>query len=72
MGTPSHFYTIKYVAKLVGEDEDVIEEIVTNNMGPSKGTIRIVDNDDHDCSITALSPDGIENLKELLADRVNW
>ncbi len=72
MGLPSHYYTIHYVAKLLGEDEDVIEEIVTNNMGPSEGTISIVDDDDHACSITAFSPDGIDNLKELLTDRVNW
>ena len=39
MGMPSHFYTIGYVARLRGEGEDAIQELVFTCMGPFEGTI---------------------------------
>jgi hypothetical protein len=68
---PSCVFTIGYVARMLGESEDVIEDIVMSCMGPAEGTLSIYDGTpDH--SVTAFTDRGIENLRELLADRKNW
>lgn len=66
MAAPSYVYTIARVAKMLGEDEALLEDIAAD-MDPEDGRLSVVDLDD-DVSITAFTAFGVENLKELLAD----
>jgi hypothetical protein len=54
------------VAKMLGEDEALLEEIALD-MEPEDGCLCIYDIDD-DIQVTAFTPFGIECLKELLAE----
>ena len=67
MAAPSYVYTIGRVARMLGQDETLLEDIALLNMDPEDGCLTILDLDD-DVSTTAFTPFGIENLKELLAD----
>jgi hypothetical protein len=67
MAAPSYVFTIHRVAKMLGEDEDLLCEIALD-MEPEDGRLFILDVDD-DTSTVALTQFGIENLKEFLADR---
>lgn len=71
MAAPSYVFTIRHVAELLGQDEDVIEDIVLTSMGPEEGALSIIDGNP-DIAVTAFTEDGIENLRQLLADRHNW
>jgi hypothetical protein len=65
MAAPSYVSTIARVAKLLGEDEEMLQEIAMG-MEPEVGCLSVLDLED--VSTVAFTPQGIENLKELLAD----
>ena len=67
MAAPSYVFTIARVAKMLDEDEALLEDIALMNMDPEDGRLTIIDLDD-DVSTPAFTPFGVENLKELLAD----
>ncbi len=67
MAAPSYVYTIARVARMLGEDEALLEDIALMSMDPEDGRLTIIDLDD-EVSTTAFTPTGVENLKELLAD----
>ena len=66
MAAPSYVFTIARVARMLGEDEALLEDIASD-MDPEDGCLSIMDLDD-EVSTTAFTPFGVENLKELLAD----
>jgi hypothetical protein len=61
----SFVFTITYVAKLLGEDEDWLHEL-SIDMEPEDGRIYVFSGTDE--SVTAFTEDGIENLKQIIAD----
>ena len=67
MAAPSYVYTIARVARMLGQDEALLEEIALMSMDPEDGRLTIIDLDD-EVATTAFTPFGVENLKELLAD----
>ena len=67
MATPSYVFTIARVARMLGENEALLEDIALMSMDPEDGRLTIIDLDD-EVSTTAFTLFGVENLKELLAD----
>ena len=67
MTASSYVFTIARIARMVGEDEAVPEEIASMSMDTEDGRLTITDLDE-EVSTNAFTPLGIENLKELLAD----
>ena len=67
MAAPSYVSTIARVARMLGQDEALLEEIALINMQPEDGRLIVLDLDDH-VSTTAFTARAIEALKELLAD----
>ena len=65
MAAPSHVSTIARVARLLGEYEELLHDVALG-MEPEDGCLTIVNADDE--ATVAFTPQGIENLKELLAD----
>jgi hypothetical protein len=66
MAATRYVYTIARVARMLGEDEALLEDIAAD-MDPEDGCLNIQDLDE-DVSTTAFTAFGVENLKELLAD----
>ena len=66
MAAPSYVFTIARVARMLGEDEALLEDIASD-MDPEDGCLSVMDLD-NEVSTTAFTPFGVENLKELLAD----
>lgn len=67
MATVTHVYAITYVAAVLGEDPEMLEAIVSNDDNLSYGAIISV-HSDADEAITALTDDGIGELRDMLAD----
>jgi hypothetical protein len=67
VAAPSDIFTIARVARMLGEDEALLEDIALMSMDPEDGRLTIIDLDD-EVSTTAFTPFGVENLKELLAN----
>jgi hypothetical protein len=65
MAASRYVFTIGYVARMLGEDENRISEIAMD-MEPEEGCLAVVDINDE--STVAFTMRGIENLKELLDD----
>jgi hypothetical protein len=65
MAAPSYVFTIARVAALLGEPEELLQKIAMD-MEPEDGCLSVLDLDD--VSTVAFTPQGIENLKELLAN----
>jgi hypothetical protein len=65
MAAPSYVSTIARVAKMLGEDEELLHDIAIN-MEPEDGCLTVWGVDD--VSTVGFTPQGVENLKELLAD----
>jgi hypothetical protein len=65
MAAPSYVFTIRRVAKMLEEDEERLLRIA-EDMEPEDGCLSVLDIDD--VSTIAFTKQGIENLKELLAD----
>jgi hypothetical protein len=61
----SHVFTITYVAELLGEDEDWLHEL-SIDMFPEDGRLHVYGVGED--GITAFTKDGIENLKQTIAD----
>jgi hypothetical protein len=64
MAAITRVFTIRRVAEMLGEDEDWLHEIATE-MEPEDGYLWISGTDD--ITMPGFTPDGIENLKELIA-----
>ncbi len=71
MARSTHLYTIKYVATMIGENLELLEEIATNSDNIDYGEMIYVD-DGTDEGITAFTDRGIESVKEFLADVRTW
>jgi len=65
MAASRYLFTVGYVTRMLGEDENRIAEIAID-MEPEDGCHAVVDINDG--STVALTTRGIENLKELLDD----
>jgi len=61
----SFVFTITYVAEMLGEDADWFHEL-SIDMEPEDGRIYVYNGTDE--SVTAFTNDGIENLKQIIAD----
>lgn len=67
MATVTQVYTVAYVARKLGEDPEMLEAIVSNDDNLSYGAIvRVYTGTDE--AITALTGDGIAELRDMLAD----
>ena len=67
MAAITHIYTLDYVAKMIGEDLELLEAIVWNDDNLTYGSIISVYTGPEE-TITALTDDGIEELTDLLRD----
>jgi len=67
MATVTQVYTVAFVAKLLDEDEEMLEAIVYNDDNLSYGAIISVHTGAEE-AITALTDDGIGELRDMLAD----
>jgi hypothetical protein len=70
MATVTHVCTLNYVAKMLDEDPELLEAIVYNDDNLSYGSIISVYTGSDD-TITALTDDGIDELKDMLRDARN-
>ena len=66
MATVTHVSTIGHVAKMLGEDQELLQAIVCNDDNLTYGTIVSVYTGT-DEAITALTDDGISEIKNMLA-----
>ncbi|RWN23366.1 hypothetical protein [Mesorhizobium sp.] len=66
MATMTHVFSIDYVAKLLDEDSELLQAIVSNDDNLSYGSIISV-YIGPDEAITSLTRDGIEELEQMLA-----
>ena len=67
MAAVTHVCTLDYVAKMLGEDPELLEAIVYNDDNLTYGSIISVYTGPDD-TITALTDDGIGELKDMLRD----
>jgi hypothetical protein len=67
MAAVTHVCALDYVAKMLGEDLELLEAIVWNDDNLTYGSIISVYTGP-DETITALTDDGIEELTDMLAD----
>ena len=66
MAAISAVFTIRYVANLLGEDEDWLFEL-SIGMEPEDGSLWVYGVGDD--GVPALTRDGIDNLREIIADQ---
>ena len=66
MATVTHVFSIDYVAKLLDEDSELLQAITSNDDNLSYGSIISVYTGP-DEAITALTDDGIDELRQMLA-----
>ncbi|UXN66738.1 hypothetical protein N8E89_19365 (plasmid) [Phyllobacterium sp. A18/5-2] len=66
MATITYVFTINHVAKKLGEVPELLQAIVSNDDNLSYGSIISV-YDGTDEAITALTDDGIDELRQMLA-----
>jgi len=75
MAAVTQVYSVAYVAAMLGEDPEMLEAIVSNDDNLSYGAIVSVYTGT-DEAITALTGDGIDELRDMLADarrsRKDW
>ena len=67
MATVTHVYTIEYAAKLLGENLELLEAIISNDDNLTYGTIIYVCTGT-DESFNSLTEDGIDELRDMLKD----
>lgn len=67
MAAVTHVCTLDYVAKMLGEDPELLEAIIYNDDNLSYGSIISVYTGPDD-TITALTDDGVNELKDMLRD----
>ena len=68
MAKPRHVLALERVAKILDEDLELIESVVANDDNLSCGSIVYVEMAAGDDSIKVLTADGVEKLKQMLAD----
>ncbi|ASQ06538.1 hypothetical protein GOB13_28660 [Sinorhizobium meliloti] len=66
MATVTYVFTINHVAKKLGEDPELLQAIVSNDDNLSYGSIISV-YDGTDEALTALTDDGDDELRQMLA-----
>ena len=71
MAQTTHVYTIQFVAKMIGENLELIEEIASNPDNINDGEMIHVRNGTEE-GITTFTDRGIESLQEFLADVRTW
>ena len=71
MARPTHVYTIEYVATLISENLELIEEVARNSDNIDYGEMIHV-HDGTEEGITNFTDRGIESLQEFLADVRTW
>ena len=71
MAPPTHVYTIEYVATLIGENLELLQEIASNSDNIDYGEMIHV-YDGREEGITTFTERGIESLKEFLEDVRSW
>ena len=71
MARPTHVYTIDYVATLIGESIELIQQVASNSDNIDYGEIIHV-HDGSEEGITTLTDRGIESVTEFLADIRTW
>ena len=71
MARPTHVYTVEYVASLIGENLELLQEIASNSDNIDYGEM-IHAHDGSEEGITTSTDRGIESLKEFLADIRTW
>jgi hypothetical protein len=71
MARPTNVYTIEYVATLIGENLELLEEIASNSDNIDYGEMIYV-YDGTDEGSTTFTDRGIESLQEFLADVRSW
>ena len=67
MATITYVFTINHVAKMLDEDPELLEAIVSNDDNLTYGSIISV-YDGTEEAITALTSDGMDELKQMLDD----
>ncbi|MEO3478160.1 hypothetical protein AAFO90_10820 [Phaeobacter sp. CAU 1743] len=67
MAAVTHVCTIDYVAKMLGEDVELLEAIISNDDNLTYGNIVSV-YAGADETVTALTDDGIAELKDMIGD----
>ena len=67
MAAVTHVYTIEYAAKLLAEDPELLEAIISNDDNLTYGTIIYVCTGTDD-SFSTLTEDGIDELRDMLRD----
>ncbi|MFS2180595.1 hypothetical protein ACCC98_32365 [Rhizobium pisi] len=67
MARPTHVYTIDYVATLIGENLELLQAVASNSDNIDYGEM-IHAHDGSEEGITTFTDQGIESLKEFLAD----
>ena len=67
MATVRFVFTIDYVAEILEEDVDLLREVISNDDNLTYGNIISVATGD-DESTPALTDDGIDELRQMLAD----
>ena len=65
MAAVTHVCTIDYVAKMLGEDVELLEAIISNDDNLTYGNIVSI-YVSPDETLTALTKDGIEELKDMI------
>lgn len=71
MTRPTHVYTINYLATLIGENLELLQEVASNSDNIDYGEM-IHAHDGSEEGITTFTDRGIESLKEFLADIRTW
>ena len=65
MAAPAHAITIRRVAEILGEDEELLWDMATD-MEPERGCLWLYDINDQ--QTVAFTPDGMEYLREILQE----
>ncbi|MEM8596585.1 MAG: hypothetical protein AAGF76_08975 [Pseudomonadota bacterium] len=71
MGRDTNIYAIGYVAKMIGEHVELLEQIAANSDNIDCGEMFSVAIGPDEC-ITAFTSRGIESLQEFIADVRTW
>lgn len=69
MAAPGHVFTISRAAEILGEDEELLWDLV-DNLEPEDGCLWIYDTDDQ--QTIAFTDRGLECLQELIADHKHF
>ena len=64
-------YTLKEVAKMIGENHELIEEVTANSDNISEGELLYVRDGSED-GTKGLTENGVDELQNLLADIRTW